>query len=247
MASDSGSGSGSNFGSDSDSDEGRRAAVADVRAIFEQVQALRDARGQDAVVAVELHSAPLATPGASSAEALARSLSEIAEWDWEGVRLVLEHADARVDAHPPQKGWLPLGEELAASRLASTRSGVTIAHSINWGRSAIETRSADGPIDHLQTVIAAEALVGFMVSGASPLPTGRSSAWQDVHLGIDRVEPESLLTAAALDRAVATIANTELAYLGVKVGRAVGSTTAPERLAPGLATLHELDLRWTRR
>ncbi|MCU1421142.1 MAG: hypothetical protein JWN36_793 [Microbacteriaceae bacterium] len=193
------------------------------------------------MLAVELHSAPVAGVGASSVVRFADSLAEIAGWDWGPAQLVVEHADALVDRHPPQKGWLPLDAEVAAAGLASERSGRPIAHTINWGRSAIETESADGPQEHLRRLLAVDALAGFMVSGASPLATPRSTPWQDVHLAVDTVEPESLLTEVALERALDAIAGADPLYVGVKVGRGADTSTSAGRLAPGLATLRTLD------
>jgi hypothetical protein len=229
------------YGLASTSDEGRRAAVDDVRALHADVTAMRAALGDAAVLAVELHSAPVAGLGASSAELFSDSLAEIAGWDWGAARLVVEHADALVGWHAPQKGWLSLDAEIDATRRATERTGRSIAHSVNWGRSAIETESADGAQDHLRRLLAADALAGFMVSGAAPEATARSTPWQDVHLAVDTIEPESLLTELALDRALETIAGADLLYVGVKVGRAADATTSSERLAPGLATLRTLD------
>ena len=229
------------YGLASASDEGRDAAIADVQEIHRELATLREILGENAVVAVELHSAPVAGPRASSAERLADSLTQIAAWDWGSTRLVVEHADALVDGHPPQKGWLSLEAELAATELASARTGRRIGHTVNWGRSAIETQSADGPEQHLRQLVAAGALAGVMFSGASGLATGRSTPWQDVHLAVDTVEPESLLTGAEIERTLATIAGADPLYMGVKVGRAVDSSTLEKRLAPGLATLSALN------
>ena len=229
------------YGLASTSDDGRRAAIEHVRELHADATAVRDVLGDDSVVAVELHSAPVAGVGASSVERFADSLAEIAGWDWGSTHLVIEHADALVDRHPPQKGWLSLDAELAATEFATERSGRSIRHTVNWGRSAIETGSADGPQEHLRRLLEADGLAGFMVSGASPLATARSTPWQDVHLAVDTVEPESILTELALERALDSIAGTDLIYLGVKVGRAAGASTSAGRLAPGLATLRTLD------
>lgn len=219
---------------------GRTAALVDARALRDDVAALCDHHGEHAVIAVELHSAPVARPGASSVDHLAESLVEIAGWDWGGVALLLEHADALVPGHPPQKGWMPLEHEIAATRAASAATGRRIGHSINWGRSAIETGSADGVETHVARLRDEGLLDGLMISGASPQPTARSGAWEDVHLAIADVEPESLLTRAALASALRTVGANPLAVLGVKVGRAAHAATLPDRLTPGLATLAAL-------
>ncbi len=60
------------------------------------------------MLALELQAAPLATnPNVMQAtDAFARSLKEIASWDWP-CKLVLEHCDAMTSSSP-RKGFLPL-------------------------------------------------------------------------------------------------------------------------------------------
>ena len=219
------------YGLASASDVGRAAALDQVRRLHRDVAALV-AAGRP-VIAVELHSAP--TGG--SAERLTESLTEISSWDWGQTAVLLEHADALVPEHPPVKGWMRLEGEIAAVSAASAATGRQLGHTVNWGRSAIESASASGPLDHIRALGA--SLRGLMFSGASPLATPRSAPWEDSHLALDTFEPESLLTTAALREALAAVG--ELDYLGVKVGRAAGATTLAGRLAPGLGTLHALD------
>ena len=219
---------------------GRESALLTARALRDDVDALSEYFGFPAVVAVELHSAPVARPGASSADHFAESLIEIASWNWGDVALIVEHADALVPGRVPQKGWLALEDEIAATRAASHASGRRIGHGINWGRSAIETGSADGVDAHLGRLRDAGLLDALMISGASPQPTARSAPWEDVHLAIADVEPESLLTSASLASAVRAVGSTPLTVLGVKVGRAADAITLGDRLAPGLATLAAL-------
>jgi hypothetical protein len=228
------------YGLASSDPEGRAAAVQHVRLLHDQVRELQDANGEEAVKVVELHSAPVAVAGASSIADLSASLVEIASWDWGSVQLILEHADALVD-HPHQKGWMALADEMTAVARARDESGQAIRHGVNWGRSAIESRDAQGPVEHLTTLRDAGVLGAFVVSGASGLATARSEPWGDVHLALSDFEPESILTTHELERALAVIDLDSLAFLGVKVGRDAHATTLAGRLAPGLATLHALD------
>lgn len=221
--------------------DGRAAALTDVAGLYRDVAALREAHGDRSVRAVELHSAPVASGAASSAAALSDSLAEIASWAWGEVTIVIEHADALVEGHSPQKGWLSLEAEMEASAHASERSPRRVRHSVNWGRSAIETQSVEGPRRHLSTLAEAGLLAGFMVSGASGEPTPRSTPWQDVHLATDAFEPASILTRAALASAIALIDPGSLAFLGTKVGSPAGAASLGERLGPGLGTLRVLD------
>ena len=84
--------------------EGRERALTMARAVRDDVRRLVDARGEGSVLAVELHSAPLRRDG--SPHALAESLAELASWDWGGASLLIEHCDAEVAGHEPQKGFL---------------------------------------------------------------------------------------------------------------------------------------------
>jgi hypothetical protein len=219
------------YGLASASAPGRAAALDHVRALHRDVAALVSA-GRP-VIAVELHSAP--TGG--SVERLTESLTEIASWDWGSTAVLVEHADALVPEHPPVKGWMRLEGEIAAVSAASAATGRRLGHTVNWGRSAIESASASGPLDHIRAL--GPSLRGLMLSGASPLATARSTPWEDSHLALDTFEPESLLTADAVSAALDAVG--ELDYLGVKVGRAADATTLAGLLAPGLGTLHALD------
>ena len=224
---------------------GRRRAVDDVARLHDEVFALRAALGPLAVTAVELQSAPLAATGAAGGTHLAASLTEIAGWDWADVRLLVEHSDASTSTHPPAKGWLSLDDEIDAVRTATERSGAAIGQAVNWGRSVIETRMPRGAVEHLERLRAAGTLCGFTVSGVSGQPTSRSLPWEDVHLAIADVDPESLLTAAALADAVAVAKPASLRQVGVKVGAPAAPTNLAERLAPGLGTLRTLAGAWS--
>lgn len=83
------------------------------------------------VITLELQAAPLAGNAnvEQATDAFARSIKEIAAWDW-SCSLVLEHCDA-MNQPAPRKGFLPLEnvlEVLAGYRIIC----------INWARSAIE-------------------------------------------------------------------------------------------------------------
>ncbi len=79
----------SGFGLASSDEEQRQACVAYYRHLFNKINSLQ----ANKVLALELQAAPLATnPNVMQAtDAFARSLKEIASWDWPG-ELVLEHS-----------------------------------------------------------------------------------------------------------------------------------------------------------
>ncbi|CAN5357081.1 DUF4862 family protein [soil metagenome] len=198
-------------------EESRASAVALARSAHEYVQRVNSAGG-GSFDTIELHSTPRRADG--SVDALERSLDEIRTWDWSGVELAIEHCDTDTGTHAPAKGYLPLDQELDA--IAPRGGGVVI----NWGRSAIETRSADGPADHIAATAARGALTGVIFSGVSPVDNVLGAAWADSHAafsgwGTSSLAAESdasLLTAAELDRCVRlALAAPELRFLGLKV------------------------------
>jgi hypothetical protein len=157
-----------------------------------------------------LHSAP---PGGNTAS-LAESLSEVASWDWEGARILIEHCDASRPG-PTAKGFLELEEEIAAIRMAESGIGMVV----NWGRSAIEGRGPATPIDHVRRVRDAGLLGGIMFSGCTDRADHRGGAWGDFHLPVaDPNDPDdpSLLDAPAIRSTLDAGAGAPM-FVGVKV------------------------------
>jgi hypothetical protein len=186
---------------------GRSAAVEFVAGLREQIGRFDEQVGGGKVQHLFLHSAPRGgTP-----DALAVSLAEILSWDWNGTRLHLEHSDAAVPGQESQKGFLSLTDELT---VLDQLGDVGLV--INWGRSAIESRSVDGPVEHLERARAAGLLSGLMFSGAAESESEFGSAWLDAHLPTSSVEPTSLLTPAEITRSLRAAGDD--VFLGVKVG-----------------------------
>ncbi|GAB3598163.1 DUF4862 family protein [Microbacterium tumbae] len=215
------------FGLASGDEESRAAAVRLIAAARDFAAAVGESGGAR-IETVQLHSAP--GMGASRPDAFARSLDEIASWDWAGADLAVEHCDALVPAHPPAKGFLRLEEELA---IAGERG---IGAVINWGRSAIETRDAEGPAAHIAAAAAQGALTGVVFSGCAATPGAYGDPWADRHLpirdwGADPLSDAgeaSILTRQEVERCVAlALRAPELQYIGVKVK--APSTAAPEQ------------------
>lgn len=230
------------YGLASDHEESRRLAVADVLAAHREITELRAEMGSEAVLAIEIQSAPAATGAAASARAFAASLREILELDWGGVAVVLEHCDAS-DGVSPQKAFLPLGTEVAClDDAVSTSAGRPLAgHAVNWARSVIERHSPNGAEEAIAHLAEQGRLTGLMFSGVSPVTTAFGRDWADSHLpvadGGPGSEPASLLTAERVGRAL-RLAGEGLQYLGAKVSAPkTPGLTLDERLAPGLATL----------
>lgn len=194
------------FGLASDDEEGRQAAVAFIRQALPVVARLNDQAQRRRVVAVELHSAPRRGVAGitASVRSLARSLAEIAGWDWRGARLVLEHCDAYRPDLPPIKGFLTFDEEIEAIGASAAAVGLCI----NWGRSALEARDAARPLEQIEKAVGLGLLAGLMFSGCSGADTPWG-VWQDSHMpqapasGLAHAAAGSLMTADAVATALA--------------------------------------------
>jgi uncharacterized protein DUF4862 len=203
------------YGLASDDPEGRALALADAAALRDDARRLNDRLGRRAVHAVELHSAPRASAG--SAKSLARSLTDIAGWDWDSADLVIEHVDALVAGHDPEKGFLSLGDEIEAIKASATDIGIAL----NWGRSALELRDPDRVTEHVTIARNAGLLRGCIFSGTSDQRGYFDRPWVDAHNMFRRSpahpfgDPDSLLTDERV-RTVAATAGTG-AWLGVKL------------------------------
>jgi len=228
------------YGLASASEDGRRAAVADVGLLRQELEELREVLGRDAVPAVHLQSAPKHVGEASSARALGTSLTEIASWEWGSATLVVEHCDAFVPGRPAAKGYLPLEDEteaVLAARSAGTPSA--IGQAINWGRSAIEGRSAATPAEHLVALLRAGTAVGLIFSGAADTDGPLGSAWDDVHSPLRSTDPGSLLTPETIAASLALLdadpgrrPGDGLLYLGAKVQDPRDAPELSRRLDP---------------
>ncbi len=186
------------FGLASVDDAGRHAAIEFVRAGHRAVCELDHFLGRAAVRAFVVHSAPTLTgprhPGAI--DALERSISEIASLDWQGAELWLEHCDAWQVDRASAKGFLALDEECQVINLShqfTTRIGILL----NWGRSALEARSAQGPLEHLSQ--ARPWLRGVMLSGCA-VDHPIYGSWLDNHAPFSESKGDGLLLTPALAR-----------------------------------------------
>lgn len=214
------------YGIASASEDGRSAAIVDLQRMAADAARINGASAASVAV-VSLHSAPRATaPGVASADALARSLDEIAGWDWQGAQLVLEHCDAHIPGQAYEKGFLSVDDEIAAIE----RSGAPIGMWLNWGRSAIELRDADAVTAQIAHVAASGHLRGLAFSGAAPIESPYGYPWIDAHLPIRSTYPESesLLDDQHVADALAAVGDIE--WLGLKVARRPQDAAAQDAL-----------------
>jgi len=192
-------------------DDGRRAALADLRALADDVRRI-DSDSDASVTIVALHTAP---QGRGDRSALAASLAEISAWDWSGAQLVIEHCDAAVPTHPWEKGFLPLAAEIAAIRDADA----PVQLWLNWGRSVIETRDADAVTDQIADAAATGLLAGLTFSGSAAVDGPYGAAWSDGHLPLAAADPRSGSLLDAEHVAAAISAAGPLERIGLKVSR----------------------------
>lgn len=222
------------FGLASADRRGRRAAIAVIAGMHEQLVRWRE-HGR-VVTAVALSSG---VPGSGAVAArLTESLREIRSWDWGGTAVVIEHCDAVGGAGAPDKGYARLHDERAAVERSDHEGAAPSGLVVNWGRSAIEFRDVSGAAVHAEQ--AGERLFGFMLSGVSGEDGPYGPAWTDAHPPVvDTVDPSvSLLTREHAVEALASLAHPP-AYVGVKTAW----RPAGDRLEPRIAAVRRaLDL-----
>ena len=214
------------YGLASTDPDGRAAAFAHLTAANDAVRDFNDRLGHRFFTHVALHSAPKA---AADKDAFAESLATVLEWDWDGAICVVEHCDAYNPELAPQKGFLTLDDELAV--IAQFEGASTpIRASINWGRSAIEGRSADLPLEHITQASDSGLLAGLIFSGAHDRDNEYGPAWDDYHVAMNVDEPTSVMTPELVAAAIDAACPKTLDYLGAKATLAP-RYSIPERLA----------------
>ena len=221
------------FGLASSDEAQRRACVAYYRHVHDKIAAL-NARFPGKVVALEMQAAPLAGNASveQATEAFARSIKEIARWDW-SCELVLEHCDA-MNAAAPRKGFLPLENVL------ETLAGYEIGVCINWARSAIEGRNTTLPLVHTRQAQQAGKLRGLMFSGTTE--NGPYGEWQDLHAPFAPFCPESLLTVDSANALFQVAAPESLSFTGIKLLEIDANASVGHRveiLRDGINALHK--------
>lgn len=213
------------FGLASTDAAGRQAALVFTRQLRDAVEALREAAGRDVVAGVEIHSAPSGAHGqAHSPQAFGESLAQVADYDWGGALLLVEHCDAFVAPDRGEKRLMSLEDELA---VLTELNRPELRMTLNWGRSALEAHDPAAAAAHVRQVRAAGLLEGVMLSGASPVDTPYAKAWMDGHLPLDTDEPGSAMgTAQVRECAVAALSTDPDAL------RAAGSPTGLAEAQP---------------
>lgn len=208
------------YGLASRDERGRQEAVRDVVEVLELSDRLAVAGVRGALRAIEVNSAP--RPAQSSLDAFEKSLREILAVTPQGIEIVVEHCDAPRPDQPFEKGFLEISDEIAVlQRINDPRLGLVV----NWGRSAIEGRSADYVSAQIAQVAQAGLLKGLMFSGVAGESGSWGSAWEDNHMPPRGEVPvfeghhASLLGADEFKAALYAAGPVEnRSYTGVKVG-----------------------------
>ncbi len=217
------------FGLASDDAPGRERAIQFCLRAREELMRQNERLGRRVFGAVQVHSAPkLGQPGqvSSSTHSFLRSLDVLREWDWQGAELLVEHCDAFTLGRPPSKGFMPIDREIEAMGGSSGRTPCGLL--INWGRSAVEGRSPQTPLEHLKLAKRIGLLRGLIFSGVT-----RGNAlygeWQDSHAPFE-VEG-SVLTRIEVGEALKAAGDfSKLRVFGLKMQALPASLSIAERL-----------------
>lgn len=233
------------FGIASIDEDGRLAMVNLIQKMNQYVHKLNDIFGRQIVKAVHLHTAPRndSQHTRGNAMQLAKSLDEIYQLDWQHAALNLEHCDTSSGQEAPEKGYLRLSDEMhAVHPLMNT--GIVI----NWGRSAIETRSINGPVEHAKMALSANKLSGFFFSGCSNDRHSEYGCWKDSHIPPQPIIPsyylkkESLLGASEIKQIISLLSTEDKnIYWGIKVFDPSMDTNVVKKAAINLDTLNAIE------
>lgn len=199
---------------------GRAEAISDLRRLAGDVRRIVD-ESPATVAVVPLHTAPR---GTADAAALTHSLDELAELDWSGAQLVIEHCDAVMPDRLFEKGFLPIADEITAIMSTGTPVGMWL----NWGRSAIELREPDAVTAQIADVATSGLLSGLTFSGSAAIDGPYGPAWIDAHLPLLSADSSSasLLDDAHVGAALAAAGS--VPWLGLKVSRRPSDHTAED-------------------
>jgi len=210
------------FGLASDDKHGRAAAIAMLKRANVFMHRMNDFMSKQSIIAVQIVTAPsMPTAGVfASVDSFRRSLDEILLWDWSDAKIVVEHCDTYIEGNLFEKGFLPIEDELKVLGQLSAENNIGVA--INWARSAIEGRSPDAVIKHLNLAQENNLLTGLIFSGVSSCDE-RYGSWKDTHMpfacsfDVECCEENSLLTKENVRETLKAIDMDKLDYIGIKL------------------------------
>ncbi|MFT5851986.1 MAG: hypothetical protein ACI87J_001961 [Colwellia sp.] len=225
------------FGIASTNEEGRQAALAFYQQAQQAILKLNNYSDKQSVSFIKIHTAPKITASThSSIEALQASLETMQSWDWHGAKLVIEHCDAHIVGQEAEKGFMLLEDEITAIKHVNSRLNSDIGISINWGRSAIETRSSRGPLLHIKQAYQTGLLKGIIFSGASGVE-GPYGQWKDTHMppeqafSIPSFAQGSNLTIEQIENSLQQCNYDQLDFIGAKISISPNQASVAKRLS----------------
>jgi hypothetical protein len=225
------------FGIASTNEDGRQAALAFYLQAQQAILKLNNHLGRQAVSFLKIHTAPkISVQAQSSIEALQASLETMQSWDWDGAKLVIEHCDAYIAGQEAEKGFMLLEDEITAINQVNIKLHSDIGISINWGRSAIETRSSTGPLLHIKQTYRSGLLKGIIFSGASGVD-GPYGQWKDTHMppaqafNIPSYAEGSSLTAEQIKNSLQQCHYEQLDFIGGKISISPNQASVKKRIS----------------
>jgi hypothetical protein len=236
------------FGLASKDEQGRAQALAFMQKACAAIGKLNNYCGRQAVKAIEIQTAPNQSIAPSKATALRASLETMLSWDWQGANIVIEHCDTLIPGQIPAKGFLSLQEEINVLTELNQTHNKDMGIVINWGRSAIETRSTQGVIEHITQAKQSGLLKGLMFSGASDKDSPYG-IWQDTHMPAlpsqkgEIGAEDSLLSESQIHQCLGACGDALCAetIIGIKLGVRPKDAPLAQRLAYNQAALTMLD------
>ena len=173
------SGKDPSFGLASMEEASRKRAVKSICELQNYVCTLNTIFGRQVVKAVHIHSSPKSQDNAIKGDlsSFQRSLMAIREMAWDETDLNVEHCDAYIPQKESEKGFLALESEIEA---ISQVGGFGIV--LNWARSAIEGRSLETPLIHIERAKKNNLLKGFFFSGCTSNLFSIYGSWKDTHM-----------------------------------------------------------------
>ena len=214
-----------NFGLASKSEKSRKDALTLYKKALLAVRKLNNHLGKEAVLAVHITSSPSNTMNnvTGSVDRFLESLLEIASWDWCGAKIVMEHCDAYSERFKPQKGFLPLDDEIDSVSRANEKTNTNMGITINWARSVIEKRNVLGAVEHISEVARSGMLSGIMFSGVTDIKDHKYGQWEDTHMpparafDVEYYEDGSLMTVENIEASLMACDMKTLDYIGIKL------------------------------
>lgn len=232
-----------NFGIASDDQEGRQKSLDFYGDACKAIKKLNTYFNKEMVPCIQIHSSPARKNASSSMSSLLLSLQEMQSWDWSGASLVIEHCDAYFSEGESVKGFLTLEEEIEAVTQTNAKMKSNLSFCVNWGRSAIEAQSVEGPLAHIAKLSELDLLTGLMFSGAAAQdPT--YGDWKDSHMP-PRLDNKvgnynldnSLLTDKEIENCINACRLNKLTFIGAKIALLPRTSSADVCAAYNRATI----------